>query len=195
MMFWAPVSTNPRFAPVGKHLEKLTTFSTLDFAAILPKLRYLDLTNCTSAAQENDILVQFVSDCFNVSFLEMVLFCLFRGACGWHRGHTRPRHSFSRFFLGRHRFENGVVIGLSLCYRIFCCVCSNVFKLYCFLLNLHRLSCYTIRFSLALHRDLLLRYQVALTLAQMLGCYGIRSSPACAYRCTATLVSLLLHVH
>lgn len=79
---FGPGSTNPRFAPVGKDFGDVTTFSTAFSDVILPKLSYLDLTNCTSAAQENEILwfvhvhFQFVLECFSVSFLEVVLFCL-----------------------------------------------------------------------------------------------------------------------
>ena len=79
---FGPVSTNPRFAPVGKDFGDLATFSMAFPEVILPNLRYLDLTNCTSAAQENEILwfvhvhFQFVLECFSVSFLEVVLFCL-----------------------------------------------------------------------------------------------------------------------
>lgn len=55
--------------------------------------------------------------------------------------------SFSRFFLGHHRFEHGGVIALSLCYRIFHVQWYELVQI---------LSCYTIRYSLALHTDLII---------------------------------------
>lgn len=94
--------------------------------------------------------------------------------------------SFSRFFLGHHRFEHGGVIALSLCYRIFlaCAViwtCTDTFMLH-----------YQIFSCIAYRSNYYYATRLSLALARMLGCYAIRSSRALAYRSTATLVGLLL---
>ena len=91
-MLFGPVSTHLRFAPVGKHFGDLTKFATHPSGEILPELSYLDLSNCTSAAQESEILwfvhvhVEFDLECFNISFLEGFVSILDQGSSGWHGG-------------------------------------------------------------------------------------------------------------
>ena len=99
---FGPGSTNPRFAPVGKDFDDVTTFSKAFSDVILPQLAYLDLTNCTSAAQENEILwfVQIRACSFSICFGMFqcqflgggLVLSLDLGACGWHWWHTRPCH-------------------------------------------------------------------------------------------------------